>query len=717
MKLSGIKFWAMALFVVSAIQVAVVSCSDDPGVENYYTQSKEYASTYLKNRDQYSEYLKILERARGEYNLRLVDMLGTYGSYTVFAPTNDAVEQYLAERGLSSVEELSVADCDTIALNSIIEAAYFSTDVNDGPYPKSNMLEHILNINSYKEWDAQKQDSVLAMYVNQVSLITHADDSVANGVVHTVSTVVGSPNDLIGAIILKDQKCVLYATALQVTGIMDTLQDHYVDDTYGWATDKDRIDSCTWTNTKLCIPTAKDLNGNGGEYDNVAYPVKRYFNYTAFICPDSILKEKHGVTTLLGKTDPTSLEYLAHQLYDPMYPEDADNDDLTSRKNALNRFISYHVIDRYGDYYSLTSMDNNNLPNNFNRMKYDICDWYGTLMPHSLMKFSYPSGPKAGLYINRRGVRHHADERGGFAPGAKVFKSNELKWGTITTALNGMYHYIDDIVAYDRTMQETVMNDCIRLDCTTLSPDFMTKLTDGEVARGHTWGGNLRYDLAKNNNDPAANNNRSVGFKPGYARNFQMTANTHMHVRGRSLYFWSYEGDEVIFKGRYDFTLKLPPVPVGTYEVRMMTCVGFDTRGIVQYYLGPTPEKMEPQGIPFDMRPGGGALFGNTRDSDLGDDDAITAFDKSIHNIGWMKGPKCYHPGSRSSFDAGSDPMRALPNTIRKVVGTIQSDGKSEWYMRIQQKMESENNELNFDFIELCPSSVYNNEYFAEPVW
>ena len=362
MRLSGIKFWAVALFVVASIQVAVVSCSDDPGVENYYTQSKEYASTYLKNRDQYSEYLKILERARGEYNLRLVDMLGTYGSYTVFAPTNDAVEQYLAERGLSSVEELSVADCDTIALNSIIEAAYFSTDVNDGPYPKSNMLEHILNINSYKEWDAQKQDSVLAMYVNQVSLITHADDSVANGVVHTVSTVVGSPNDLIGAIILKDQKCVLYATALQVTGIMDTLQDHYVDDTYGWATDKDRIDSCTWTNTKLCIPTAKDLNGNGGEYDNVAYPVKRYFNYTAFICPDSILKEKHGVTTLLGKTDPTSLEYLAHQLYDPMYPEDADNDDLTSRKNALNRFISYHVIDRYGDYYSLTSMDNNNLP-------------------------------------------------------------------------------------------------------------------------------------------------------------------------------------------------------------------------------------------------------------------------------------------------------------------------------------------------------------------
>src|SRR5574344_2147179 len=105
MKLSGIKFWAMALFMISAIQVAVVSCKDDPGVENYYTQSREYAADYLKNRSQYSEYLKILERARGEYDLRLVDMLGTYGSYTVFAPTNDAVDKYLLSRGLSSADE------------------------------------------------------------------------------------------------------------------------------------------------------------------------------------------------------------------------------------------------------------------------------------------------------------------------------------------------------------------------------------------------------------------------------------------------------------------------------------------------------------------------------------------------------------------------------------------------------------------------------------
>jgi len=705
MNLLKVRFGAFVLFVVAALQVAVVSCSDDPGVENYYTQSKEYASNYLKNREQYSEYLKILERARGEYNLRLVDMLGTYGSYTVFAPTNEAVEKYLASRGFTSVDELSVEDCDTIALNSIIEAAYFSTDVNEGPYPKSNMLEHILSINSYKEWDAQKQDSVLAMYVNQASQITHADDSVANGVVHTVSTVVGSPNDLIGAVILKDEKCKLYSSALLVTGIMDTLQDHYVDETYGWKSDKDRIDSCTWTNPALLILTA-----SGNERDNVAYPIKRYFNYTVFLCPDSILREKYGIETL------DDLRAKAHELYDPVYPEDANISNETDRRNALNRFISYHVIDRYGDYYSLTSMNNDQLQYNFNRMKYDICDWYGTLMPHSLMKFSFPSGTKPGLYINRRGVRHHADERGGYNRGALV----EKKYQVVRTGLNGIYHYIDEIVAYDRIMQDVVMNDCIRLDCTTLSPDFMTKLTDGEVARGHGNGDN-KYPGGSNNSDPANNQGRNIAFKPGYVRNFNLSAQTKMHVRCRSLYYGCYEADEVLFKGRYDFTLTLPSVPAGTYEVRMFTNAGYDTRGIIQVYLGSDPDNLEPQGIPFDMRKNGVELFNWKADSDLGDEDAIAAFDKAIHNLGWMKGPKCYTWGPRTSPPSDGDQNLRNGDSngrqIRKIFGTFITDGKTDQYLRIQQKMESENNELPFDFIELCPSSVYNSEYFTESVW
>ena len=701
MKIIKFNFLAVALFIISAIQVGLVSCEDDPGVENYYTQTREYAADFLKNRDQFSDYVQILQRATGERgDLRLVDLLGTYGSYTVFAPTNTAVEKYLKGRGLTSVEQLTKEECDTIALNSIIEAAYFTTDQSSGQYGKSNMLEHIMSVKSVLEWSDAKKDSVLAIYINQSALVAHADDSVSNGVIHTMSTIVNTSNDLIGTVIHQDPNCLLYDSVLVVTHMIDSLE-YYVDDTYGWATDQDRIDSCTWTNDKLCFHTAQ-------EYDNVAYPEKRYFNFTMFLCPDSILEMKYGIKTL------NDLRVKARERYEPMYPEDANVTDETDRRNYLNRFISYHIINRYGTYWTLTYNDGKKLPNNFNRKKKDINDWYETLMPHSVMKFSFPSGSQAGLYINRRGVQGRADGRGVFVRGAKITHPDDMPLET--TSLNGMYHYIDDIVAYDQNTQEVVMNECIRLDCTTLSPDFMTKLSDGTTARGHS--GSINADHKNYYNDggqqttKAANNrDHCVGFKAGYARNLTYTDATHVHVRGRCLNYWSYEADEVTVKGIFDLTVKLPSVPAGTYEIRMMTCTGFASRGIMQAYIDGIP-----QGIPFDMRPGGVELFGNKTDSEIGDEDAITAYDKSIHNIGWMKGPKFYEPGERSSY-AGATPMRDLPNTIRKVLGTFYTDGKSDHYLRLQQKMDSPENEMNFDFIELCPSSVYNNEYFAEEPW
>ena len=123
-------FMALSLSACTAIPAMLVSCSDDPGVENYYTSTKEYAADYLKNRKEFSDFVKILERATGEKdNLRLMNLLSTYGSYTVFAPTNEAVKAYLEEKQVSSVDELDKLDCDTIALNSIIEGkAYFTSD-------------------------------------------------------------------------------------------------------------------------------------------------------------------------------------------------------------------------------------------------------------------------------------------------------------------------------------------------------------------------------------------------------------------------------------------------------------------------------------------------------------------------------------------------------------------------------------------------------------
>ena len=270
MKILNFKSLSDALIAMTAVQFSLVSCSDDPGVENYYTSTSEYATDYLQGNDQYSMYVQILQRATGaKGNLRLVELLASYGSYTVFAPTNDAVKMFLASKGVSSVDELPKEDCDTVALNSIIETAYFTTDVSDGTYPQSNMLDQYLTIRSDSDLVSNPGQVTLAMYVNDARLI-QTDDSVSNGVVHTVDRVVLTSTQMISEFIDEDENCSLYAQALKATGV-DKLMLEYEDETYSVGSD-----SIDWTNDALVLPTAS-------ESDNVAYMEHRYYKYTFFI--------------------------------------------------------------------------------------------------------------------------------------------------------------------------------------------------------------------------------------------------------------------------------------------------------------------------------------------------------------------------------------------------------------------------------------------------
>ena len=69
-----------------------------------------------------------------------------------------------------------------------------------------------------------------------------------------------------------------------------------------------------------------------------------------------------------------------------------------------------------------------------------------------------------------------------------------------------------------------------------------------------------------------------------------------------------------------------------------------------------------------------------------------------------------------NSLDAGATTFRNQANTLRRVIGTFTTDGKRDVILRLQQKMET-GGELNFDFIEICPSSVYNDPYFPEDIY
>jgi len=678
-KIRNNKYLAVVIALTATL---LVGCDDDPGVENYYTAKGDMANTYLTSRPEtFSKFVEIINKS-GLVNL---DLLGTYGSYTVFAPTNEAVDAYLAGRAMSSIDDLSVADCDTIACTHIIEQSYFTTDFSDATLPTQNMLDRYLTITCDSDVTSDPGTVQIVYRINQSARVIHRDDSVENGVVHTVDRIIDATTEMLPDLMKKDSTISLFYTAMKLCQL-DELMRNYKDESYHLSVDS--IDE--WFAQKTAV-----------ERDIVGYMEYRYYGYTGFIEQNDVYAE-HGINNL------EDLKAYAKQIYDAVYPEDANVTDYTDRRNSLNRFVSYHFLPARIVYNMLTP--DNVLLKCFDRRHWDVADWYETMLPYSIMKISFPSGSQAGRYVNRRGVQNRKDARGVFEPGAKIKSPSEA--GRDLVALNGVYHYIQDIITYGEVTQSVVLNERMRIDATTLSPDFLTS-----GARGHSVVGvggvpsqPGQYGKSSDSSDPNVNPNHCLGFKRGYVTNFDFTQKTHMHVRPRYLNFWSYQGDELLISGMFDITFRIPPVPEGEYEFRIQTCLGFDNRGILQVYFD-----NKPCGIPLDMRKQGtDPSIGNKPDSDLGDQEAIAAYDKSLHNRGWMKGPASY--GNINTDGTGSPFwMRDGMTEMRRIWTTFHSDGKTDHYVRVQQKLDmGDMGTFAFDYIELCPRSVYNNEYYPE---
>ena len=89
-----------ALKVLSlCVVLGVTGCSEDIDESNRYTFTGETVVDYLENRsDIYSSFIYILDKATVGKGGNVRHLLSTYGTYTCFAPTNEAIERFLIEQ-------------------------------------------------------------------------------------------------------------------------------------------------------------------------------------------------------------------------------------------------------------------------------------------------------------------------------------------------------------------------------------------------------------------------------------------------------------------------------------------------------------------------------------------------------------------------------------------------------------------------------------------
>ena len=659
----------------------LTACSDEPDSANFRTFDDEMMSTYLQNRPQYSDFTEIVNRSG------LMGLLSTYGAYTCFAPNNDAVHAYLSNRGLSSVDQLTDADCDTIARTHLLNVLYSTFDMPNGVLTQPNMNDRYLEVE--RKLDAEGRQVV---YLNGEAQIyfEQKDDSVVNGIVQPIDRVLLSSNRMLPDVINQNPTLGIFYKALQTTGMRDSLY-RYKDENYHQVMDQTGKD-VFW----------KDYTTGANIQESARSPKDRLFGYTAFVVPDSILKAKYGITDVEG------LYKKACEIYDPIYG--GENEDwhafakATDRRNPLNRFISYHLLNRNVHGYNLLTVVNDY---GIRTNKINPQEWYVTMFPYTMLKVEklklaqyMTGGAKDEIFLNRR-----VDAQNSIV-GVRVMPT--IPGGYRGDALNGVYFCIEDILKYDDVMTGTVMNCRMRMDMSTIFPEVMT----------NNMRMNYKSDAALTNNDPAHDHTEKYGtnyfFPEGYLEGVTVGNNGYFIYRRPRLGFYSYCGDEFICQDNFDVTFRIPPVPVeGDYQVRL-GYAAMSIRGIAQVYFDGVP-----QGIPLDMRRdlAHETILGSVYWNAHADYDKLTDEEKSeelkeLKNKGFYRGcqgGQTHWTLSNMQPDKNAGTLMSnMAPTLRIVLCTVHMKPFENHYLRFRCVSEGlGNNEIMLDYLELVPKSVY----------
>jgi hypothetical protein len=184
----------------------------------------------------------------------------------------------------------------------------------------------------------------------------------------------------------------------------------------------------------------------------------------------------------------------------------------------------------------------------------------------------------------------------------------------------------------------------------------------------------------------------------------------------------NWQGDEFNIKGMYEFTMRLPPVPVdGHYELRLSVQSDSNLRGMCQVYWGSDRNNLPAAGIPFDMRLGGlyrklgdgstqPSIVGWVKDSDLDYDvEAITENDKTMRNNGFMKAPIHYI--------VKGNPGRDQEAINRRIIVSQWMEADKTYYIKFKSVLKDTEKEHILDYMEYCAKEVYDNPRESEDIW
>ncbi len=686
-------------FGLIAAILLLIGCTEDVDVSSRYVFKENTIIDYLsKHPDSYSSYLDLLYKVHVSSlsETTVGQLLTARGHYTVFAPTNEAIQAYLDTLAASPDEYYITAPSwdaftdsakldsirQTIVLNSIIDCGdngfpYMTYDFpqeNGGEFGYANMNEKKLTV-----YYGNSPDSI---YVNKDCPINlrNRDVVTLNGYVHQMEKVV-APRNLSASFYLKEiiamkkEGFLVMARAIEACGLLDTLKAMR-DEVY----------------EKMYLTGRFKSWDNGGQFQ-INPPKHRLYGFTIFAATDDFWREQG-----LDPTAPDLVPQLVRWIKDQHQYSEGDvfttDDNYSDPGNLLYQWTTYHLLPMRVPSDKLI-IHNESFAANVvaNPSPVPVTDYLITFGKRRLIKI-YESKRSNGICLNRfpkqDNKRTGTGEELECDPDKEGIHVNvDDPRAVLSDISNCCIYPIERPLAYDDALRDNLHRERIRIDIMSMLPETMTN--------------DIR---CKKLTHSGLNDENFCTFPPhetyDYCQDMLLSEDSrprYSNYSGTTMMF----GDELLIYGNYDVTLRFPPVPrATTYEIRLGYIAQFN-RGIVQYYFGTDPNNLPVTGIPVDMTRMGENLPGYESDSQ--DQDYNAELDKMMRNYGLMKGPNAILG------------CRADVRWIRSIVARMTVTPDKDYYLKMKSVIDSDERQLMVDFFELCPKEVYDSPLTPEDIW
>jgi uncharacterized surface protein with fasciclin (FAS1) repeats len=200
----------IVLLGLCSLFMCLWACRKDSVVQG--TSNVVNMTEYLSNHpDQFSELSKILEISE------TASFLNAYGSYTLFAPTNEAVKDYLQSKGKSAVGDIAAADWKSFIRLHLLEDSIPTSRFTDGKLFDLTMYGQYLTTSS------ELISGVTKIRINRQASVIQPNISVGNGLIHSIDHVLTPATLTVAQTIAANPDYSIFTEALRESGLYDKL--------------------------------------------------------------------------------------------------------------------------------------------------------------------------------------------------------------------------------------------------------------------------------------------------------------------------------------------------------------------------------------------------------------------------------------------------------------------------------------------------------------